>query len=101
MLDDILCSSPCLGSGVGACGDYSLAASQNCYNSHGADDIDSDTSCGEMSVSDCQDICDDTDSCTGVVVAPTSGGLVNCYRKSNIDLGSCDWDPQFDTWVRN
>ena len=53
-----------------------------------------------MSVSACQDSCDETDDCDGIVVAPTSGGLINCYRKSNVDTGSCDWAPQFDTWVK-
>jgi len=112
-LDDILCSAPCGGddpSAVGACGRYTMHSGHNCWDSgHGADDLESPphSSCGTMALADCHKRCDETPSCTGVTVVVASeggGNLVECYRKTNIQLSKCDYGGgawKFDTWAKN
>jgi len=106
ILDDVLCASPCRGEAdVGACAGYTLHSGYNCYNGHGATDLEnpSSSSAGIMSLADCQKRCDETASCDSVVVsaAASSGGLVNCYRKANTVIGSCDYGAwNYETWVK-
>jgi len=113
MLDDVLCSSPCGGPSVGApagnCAGYTMRAGHNCWDSgHGADDLEnpphSATPGSPMSLYECQKKCDETSGCGGVTVVAQPGGLVECYRKANIDIGKCDYGAlgawKFDTWVK-
>ena len=109
VIDDLLCAAPCRGPTTGACGNYTLESMKNCYGDrgdgvwHGADDLEdpADSSAGTMSLFDCQALCGETDGCDGVTVRATSSGLVECYRKGNIDLSACDTWFVMDTWVRN
>ena len=102
ILDNILCADPCLGDvNVGACSGYTLQASHNCWGGHGAVDIDSSVPVGTFTLAKCQQVCSDTDGCDGVVTTPADGGLVSCYRKADIEIGSCDWAPQFNTYTLN
>ena len=102
ILDNILCADPCLGDvNVGACSGYVLQASHNCWGGHGAVDIDSSVPVGTFTLAKCQQVCSDTDGCDGVVTTPADGGLVSCYRKADIEIGSCDWAPQFNTYTFN
>ena len=101
ILDSILCADPCRGdSDVGACGAFTLQASHNCYSGHGADDIDGSTPVGTMTLAACEKACSNTEGCGGIVTAPASGGLVDCYRKANVNIGACDWAPQFNTYTQ-
>jgi len=108
-LDDILCSAPCGGNSsggpVGNCASYTMYSGHNCWGpGHGADEIENPphSSCGTMSLAACQRRCDETANCAGVTVVATSGGLVECYRKANIDIGQCDYGDawKFDTWLK-
>ena len=99
-----MCAAPCgAPGGEGLCGNYTLQSMKNCYGdrgdgtgSHGADDLETpaDSSAGTMTLHACQALCDATDGCDGVTVrlstAAGSDGLVDCYRKGNIDLDACD-----------
>jgi hypothetical protein len=115
LLDDLMCAAPCgAPGGEGLCGNYTLQSMKNCYGdrgdgtgSHGADDLETpaDSSAGTMTLHACQALCDATDGCDGVTVrlstAAGSDGLVDCYRKGNIDLDACDTYYPMDTWVKN
>eukprot|EP00602_Paraphysomonas_sp_CaronLab_P000530 CAMPEP_0185021796 /NCGR_PEP_ID=MMETSP1103-20130426/4504_1 /TAXON_ID=36769 /ORGANISM="Paraphysomonas bandaiensis, Strain Caron Lab Isolate" /LENGTH=419 /DNA_ID=CAMNT_0027553539 /DNA_START=34 /DNA_END=1293 /DNA_ORIENTATION=- len=101
ILDDIICANPCKSSEkVGGCAGYILNSGSNCWSDHGADDIDSSEPCGIFSLSECQQWCDKTDGCDGVVVTAAHDGLVECYRKANINLIECDLYWPFDTYVK-
>ena len=80
----------------------------NCYGTrdggqtfHGANDLENprDSSCGKMSISDCQKKCDDMDGCTAVVV----GNDGSCYRKTDINIEACDNNASgfSDTFVKS
>jgi hypothetical protein len=105
-LDNVICAAPCLSTtlDVGGCAGYTLNSGRNCYAGHGATDIDGSTALGIMALAECQAACDSTDGCDGVVTSfgNNANGHVNCYRKSNVDLGSCDdgaW--AFDFYLKN
>ena len=105
ILDDLICAAPCGGTGgVGECAGYTMHAGRNCYSGRGATDIDGAAACGVMSVRACQERCDATAGCDGVVVTHAAGvsGAVNCYRKASIDVDACDYGHAwgFDTWVK-
>ena len=103
---------------------WTKAGGFNCYGPrsdkpgdwHGATDLENppSSSCGVMSLSDCQKRCAQTVSCDGITVSSAGNGKVNCYRKAVIDmllniwhlwiienivLGSCDTGSSFDTYV--
>jgi len=94
MLDDILCSAPCRGND---CGSYELKSMTNCWSGHGAEDL---SDAGTMELSQCLNLCSGETECDGVVVMQAGNGDVNCYTKSNIQLGSCDSWVETDTWVK-
>jgi len=89
-------------------GSWSKAQGDNCYGSrngqpaHGAKDMENppSASCGEMTVQECEQKCDQLVGCTGITVQPASGGKISCYRKGDINLGSCDHNTNFDTYVK-
>eukprot|EP00466_Bigelowiella_natans_P001910 jgi/Bigna1/140676/aug1.57_g15384 len=102
MLDNILCTDPCVGGPTtGGCAGYTPHASHNCWAGHGADDIDGQAPCGTMSLAACEAKCDATQGCGGVVTQAASEGLVDCYRKSNVVIGNCDWAPEFNFYLKN
>ncbi|GMH88937.1 hypothetical protein TrST_g3681 [Triparma strigata] len=111
ILDDAMCSAPCLGGKAGACSGYELNSMKNCWGdrgdgsgSHGATDLESpsDSSAGVMTLSACMNLCDETPNCEGVSVSFADGGsgLVNCFRKGSIDINDCDEYFPIDTWVK-
>jgi hypothetical protein len=82
--------------------DWVLSSGSNCYNFHGAVDIDGTKSCGYMNTRSCRDRCIATPGCTGFVIQGDTdhSGLGNCYRKSNIKLSNCDHSTAFfDTYL--
>ena len=81
--------------------DWVLSSGSNCYESHGAVDIDASTSCGYMTTRSCIDRCVSTPGCTGFVMQGTDhSGKGNCYRKSNITISECDHHTStFDTYI--
>jgi len=90
-------------------GNWVLGSGFNCYGarggnpSHGAKDLENppDSSCGVMSISDCEKKCSNTTSCDAVTVSKADGGLYNCYRKGDVVLGKCDSHTGFDTYVHD
>ena len=56
-----------------------------------------------MTLAACMQKCDTTANCDGVTVAPASGGLVECFRKGNVQISQCDYGSSwgFDTWTKN
>jgi hypothetical protein len=93
--------------------DWTKGVGENCYQNHGATDIDGQTSCGVMTLEECQQKCLDFDTtkCTGITVTPyftdTARSINNdnetkysCYRKRDVVFGKCDYDTKFDTYVR-
>lgn len=101
VLDDMYCAAPCRGSqDVGGCANYELHASHNCWTGHGAQDIDGHEPVGTMDLADCLAQCDNTSNCEGVVTSLNDNGTVQCYRKTDITIGDCDWYPVFDTWMK-
>lgn len=111
IIDDLLCAAPCGAPEglVGGCSSYSLESMKNCYGDrgdgvwHGADDLETpaDSSAGTMSLYACQALCDATNDCDGITVRTTSDGLVECFRKGNINIDKCDSWTVTDTWVKN
>ena len=97
ILDDILCAAPCRGND---CSGFELKSETNCWAGHGANDLDGSDGAGTMGLSSCLDLCDSQSTCDGVVIMNAGDGNVNCYRKSNIDLSSCDTWVETDTWVK-
>merc|ERR1712013_55731 len=107
IIDNALCAAPCLGpSGeVGACAGYKMNSMKNCYDGHGATNMENppDASAGTMSLYDCQRLCDQTEGCTGIGVSnneKTTPGFINCYRKKDIVIDDCDAYIPFDTWTK-
>jgi hypothetical protein len=106
LLNELLCKPP---GPWGNSTQWSEARGENCYGprgsapAHGATDLENppDSSCGSMSLEECQKKCMELEGCTAVTVSPTSDGKVNCYRKADIVLGSCDSGTDFSTWVRH
>mmetsp|Transcript_12947 Transcript_12947/g.25033 ORF Transcript_12947/g.25033 Transcript_12947/m.25033 type:complete len:976 (-) Transcript_12947:401-3328(-) len=70
----------------------------NCYAGHGADDLEVPTgsSCGNMSLSDCQQRCTDTAKCTAVVWDINTH---SCYRRANVQLEKCEGNLKFNTYT--
>lgn len=79
----------------------------NCYGqrggsqSHGAKDMENpaSASCGTMSLSDCQQKCEQMQGCTGVTVR-ANNGRYDCFRKGDIQPDQCDKNSQYDTYSR-
>jgi len=88
----------------------------NCYANHGALDLESPkgSSCGLLSLVDCQAKCQATEGCDGVTVladesshsAPDgthvladASGKFQCYRRGNFTLPSCDTGGSYITYV--
>ena len=80
-----------------------LEASSTTGPDHGATDLErpSSSSCGTMTLAACKAKCYDLQGCTGItsIESSTNSSLVECYRKADIFLGSCDPGTKFDTWV--
>ena len=99
LLDDALCAAPCRGD----CAGYEYRAMANCYDGHGATNLESppDASAGAMTLAACLALCDATAACEAAGVrASGDGGLVDCYRKADVDLGACDAYYPFATWTK-
>ena len=65
--------------------------------------IDAEKPCLIGTVRQCQNVCDQTSGCKGIVFAPkTDSGLGNCFRKGgNITLSQCDHGTEsFDTYLK-
>ena len=88
----------------------------NCYANHGAVDLESPpgSSCGVMSLNDCQTKCQATLGCTAVTVladesshtAPDgthvladASGKFQCYRRSNLTIPNCDAGSSYVTYA--
>jgi hypothetical protein len=72
--------------------------SKNCYDGHGAKEIDA-KSVGVMSLASCEAKCLEEADCTGITME-VGGVTGNCWRRKNIKIGSCDTDSDFDTWLK-
>ena len=60
-----------------------------------------DASAGAMTLAACLALCDATPACEAVGArASGDGGLVDCYRKADVDLGACDAYYPFATWTK-
>ena len=91
--------------------EWVLARGFNCYgprggdpSSHGAVDLETppDADCGVMTIQECQETCEVTEGCMGVVVKGSEDSSQgNCYRKASIDLSKCDVGTGFDTYIRS
>ena len=87
---------------------WTKAGGANCYGargsgtSHGATDLEhpADSSCGTMTLAQCQAKCEGLAGCTAVTVQDGGGGLVECYRKGDVSLQHCDLGSEFTTYVR-
>ena len=106
IIDDLLCAAPCLAPGgkVGGCSNYQMNTMKNCYNGHGAVNLENPTysSAGTMSLYDCLQLCSVTNGCDGVSVSNNETsvpGYINCYRKGNISLDHCDDYIPYDTYT--
>ena len=107
ILDNALCAAPCLAPKdipFGGCSEYQLNSMKNCYNGHGAVDLENPvgSSAGTMSLYDCQQLCGKTAECDGVTVSNNgtiNKGFVNCYRRGNINLEQCAGGYNYDTWT--
>jgi hypothetical protein len=71
---------------------YTRIGDVNCYKDHGAVDLEKDAGqpCGEMSLGECEQKCDELSGCQAITVSATSGGKVLCYRRGAINMGQCD-----------
>jgi purine nucleosidase len=102
-LNQLLCQPP--GGFLRSNGVWNMARGENCYGprgnspAHGATDIDTTRPVGTITLAECQQHCLDTKGCTAVTVSPKSGGLYDCYRKSDINLRKCDSGTSFTTFV--
>lgn len=67
---------------------------KNCYDGHGASGSSNPVGTGPLTIAACMDKCLESDKskCGGVTVAWTEdgNGTVECYLRSNIDIGSCE-----------
>ena len=76
----------------------------NCYEGHGAIDIDGKNYIAIGTVSDCKMKCEKTEDCTGIVfyMEDDDSGIGKCYRKSQIELNKCDHETKhFDVYLRS
>lgn len=102
-LNELLCKPPGPWSS-----NWTAAIGENCYGprgtdpAHGATDLENppSSSCGVMSLAECQQKCINTSGCTGVTVSSAGSGKYNCYRKADLSLRHCDSGTSFDTYVR-
>ena len=107
-IDGLLCKDPGLVPTPPTGNGYVKAAGFNCYGArgdepaHGASDKEDppSSSCGDMTVEECQQQCDGTTGCTGITVGRGQNGKYPCYRKSDITLDRCDHGTSFDTYVK-
>ena len=90
-------------------GNWTRASGANCYGTrdsgktfHGATDLEkpADSSCGTMTLEQCQAMCDGLAGCTAVTVSDGGGGRVNCFRKGDVSLQHCDLGAEYTTYVR-
>ena len=79
--------------------DYTEFQGTNCYSKHGATDLESPqgSSAGSMELSSCQSLCDGTDACSAVVYDSSTG---DCFRRSDVELGSCYADQEYDLYAK-
>jgi hypothetical protein len=70
----------------------------NCYTSEGATDLESPegTSCGQMDVVGCEEMCLTTKNCTAITFDNYYGW---CYRRADVVIEECSSDDQFTTFV--
>jgi len=82
---------------------YTTMRDLNCYSSHGATDLEKEAGmpCGEMSLGECEQKCDELDACQGITVSSKPGGMVLCYRRGSINVDQCDHEAQGYTTLLN
>lgn len=74
-------------------------AGVNCYSGAGGTEIDRD-SFGQMSISHCKHLCENTLGCTGVTTTRTTyQGGYGCLRRKAIIISQCDKKTEFDTYT--
>ena len=113
-IEKLLCQNPKHGPAPGPApgpspAGYTKAAGKNCWGSrngqpaHGAKDLENppSSSCGDMTIAECEQKCNQLQGCTGIVVEQAQqAGKWSCFRKADIDLSKCDSGTGFDTYVR-
>ena len=81
-------------------GKWTSQGFKNCFEGAGASG--SSKSVGTLSIAACMDKCleSDKNDCGGVTVAWTEdgNGTVECYLRSNIDIGSCEDGQKDKQW---
>jgi hypothetical protein len=116
-IESLLCQPPKHGPGPApgpappgpAPSHWSKEQGKNCYGSrngqpaHGAKDLENppSSSCGEMSVAECEQNCEQLSGCTAITVQDAGGGKISCYRKADVQLQQCDSGTNFDTYLKN
>jgi len=75
-------------------------AGVNCYGGAGAAEIDKDDY-GQMSISECQSLCEGTSGCTGITVTQDTviSRKHSCLRRKDIRIKRCDTGTEFDTYT--
>eukprot|EP00729_Bicosta_minor_P007225 gene7225-31713_t len=104
-LNQLLCKPP----GPWSTTNWTKAGGENCYGprgaspAHGATDLEhpADSSCGTMSLDECKHKCLELPGCTAIAVDPKADGQVDCYRKADVVLGSCDHATTLSTYIRH
>ena len=86
--------------------DWVLGLGENCYEDHGATDLDDGNPIGIMSLDECKEKCLDLgkEECTGITVTPAlsdeEDDKISCYRRHDVVFGTCDYDTKFNTYIR-
>jgi len=79
---------------------WSKHKGKNCYDGHGATQIDK-RPIGKLTLADCETSCDESAGCTGINIGwSLNGEPTDCWRLSNITMGSCDSADGYDTWTK-
>ena len=73
----------------------------NCYQGQGGDPIQPDPLSNSLSLSQCQAACEADTSCEGIITQAGNEAAGLCYKRRNLDLGSCVSDPKWNLFIKS
>jgi hypothetical protein len=101
ILNDMMCANPSNKPTPTPTKGWTKHSGDNCWGGHGATDMENPprSSCGSFdTVAECEAKCTSLSGCTGITVQ-NSGGKFDCYRKKDVNIGSCDHGTSFTTYT--
>ena len=73
----------------------------DCYQGQGGDPIHPDPLSNSLSLSQCQAACEADTSCEGIITQAGNEAAGLCYKRRNLELGSCVSDPKWNLFIKS